>query len=164
MAVQTINPFPAPGCGSLDPERTLGKRTARFSKPRTIPRSLRKGGSDRAHGQCHLTWKDCPGCPFAAPGAARGLAPPRHAEREDASEPPLGPDPERLVFCSLHDVKLPDVAIRRVSQSCRDLAIGQEGSRHVSLPIGSFVASRMLVEPTGIEPVTSCLQSTRSPS
>jgi hypothetical protein len=33
MAVQTINPSLALDAEVVDPERTLGKRTARFSKP-----------------------------------------------------------------------------------------------------------------------------------
>jgi len=51
---------------------------------------------------------------------------------------------------------------------CLVLRSDRQNHRAMVLPIGSSVAAAVhpgrLVEPTGIEPVTSCLQSTRSPS
>ena len=93
---------------------------------------------------------------------------------------------QRLVFCSLHDVKLPRSSDRTGRTTARLVLpmrskglVGRGGvepptsrlsgvrSNHLSYrpqSRGGRLAPRLLVEPTGIEPVTSCLQSTRSPS
>ena len=97
----------------------------------------------------------------------QGSHPRATPEREDASEPPLGPDPERLVFCSLHDVKLPDVAIRAVSDSNLPRSRDRTGRLIVgmNLPVGSKPASwpaRGLVGRGGVEPPTSRLSGVRS--
>jgi hypothetical protein len=58
------------------------------------------------------------------PGHPRG----KTAKHRDATLPHSGTPQKRLVYCSLHDVSLPDVATRR-SVRCRlARAIGQEGS------------------------------------
>jgi hypothetical protein len=92
-------------------------------------------------------------------------------QTQDAALPHSGTPQKRLVYCSLHDVSLPDVAIRRVSRLSRS-SIGQEGSPSVSLPIGSLSCSglplrclrpsRGLVGREGVEPSTSRLSGVRS--
>jgi hypothetical protein len=98
---------------------------------------------------------------------------PRTAKRRDASRPPLGPDPKRLVYCSLHDVSLPDVAIRAVSvdtsSRSRDrtgrITIGEPANRIgflSGLPLRCLRPSRRLVGREGVEPSTSRLSGVRS--
>ena len=129
---------------SLDPGRT--------------PRQEAPGSasSERPEGQTELTvsvirlGKTVLVVPSPRRAPLEGSHPRATPEREDASEPPLGPDPERLVFCSLHDVKLPDVAIRAVSVTCHlARAIGQEGSSRMSLPIRSLGAGGAYRDRTG---------------
>jgi hypothetical protein len=122
--------------------------------------------SDRTHGQCHLTWKDCFGCPTASLLEDEIPKPPNAGRVRS----PLGTDPKRLVFRSLHDVSC------RMSPSggsvCRDLAIGQEGSSHdepanriVDLASAYRFAARGregLVGREGVEPSTSRLSGVRS--
>ena len=130
-------------------------------------------GSDEAHGQCHLTWKDC--CSRLGPRGPRP-APAPLGRCRTASR----------VFCSLHDVsELPRsrdrtgrLVVKRACQSDRPRSgrglVGRGGvepptsrlsgvrSNHLSYrpqSRGGRLAPRLLVEPTGIEPVTSSLQS-----
>ena len=145
----------------------------------------------RPLGQCLLTWKDCLDCRGPA-GPRRGPAPTR-ARPQDVSCFALStmsiaaisrPDTRR---CRSRDRTTKDVP-GHPRQSVRHIpgrdVVGRGGvepptsrlsgvrSNHLSyrpaLPTsgrpGSSVIARCMVEPTGIEPVTSCLQSTRSPS
>jgi hypothetical protein len=115
---------------------------------------------------------------------------PRTAGRSDLPVPHSERTRRRLVFRSLHDVSTCRHLVVSLARSDRKAhgpcacqsnrlrprgLVGRGGvepptsrlsgvrSNHLSyrpLPL----ADRRLVEPTGIEPVTSCLQSTRSPS
>ena len=94
----------------------LGRERA-GREPRTTLRS------DEAHGQCHLTWKDCFGCPAAS--LLEDSVVPRTAKRRTRHDPHSGRT--QNVSC---------IALFTISVSCRRArAIGQEGSPSVSLPI-----------------------------
>ena len=132
MAVVHLPTHPIAWIRSLDPGRT--------------PRQEAPGSasSERPEGQTELTvsvirlGKTVLVVPSPRRAPLEGSHPRATPEREDASEPPLGPDPERLVFCSLHDVKLPDVAIRAVSDSNLPRSRDRTGRlTRVSLPIRS---------------------------
>ena len=161
MAVVHLPTHPIAWIRSLDPGRT--------------PRQEAPGSasSERPEGQTELTvsvirlGKTVLVVPSPRRAPLEGSHPRATPEREDASEPPLGPDPERLVFCSLHDVKLPDVAIRAVSDSNLPRSRDRTGRLIVgmNLPVGSKPASwpaRGLVGRGGVEPPTSRLSGVRS--
>jgi hypothetical protein len=103
-------------------------------------------GRVRPLGQCLQTWKDCLRRPC-------GPAVP-HSERTR----------RRLVYCSLNDVTAGHATRDRCVGSCDPTARRIPRMRPAvrSSARGGGVGRR-LVEPAGIEPATSCLQSTRSP-
>ena len=104
-------PVPMPGSEVSTRSGPLGRRTARFSKPRTIPKVRRSSRS------VSLTWKDCLWLSYRA-CAARGQLSPRTPNAADPSVPHSGRTQNVSCF-----------ALFTMSVSaCRDLAIGQEGS------------------------------------
>jgi hypothetical protein len=127
------------GRKSLTRAHPLGRERARLASPERSDRP------DRTHGQCHLTWKDCFGCPTASlledeipkpPNAGRVTTPTR-----------AGPKTSRVSLSSR--CQLP----RSRDRTGRRTAM--------RLPIRSS-ASRGLVGREGVEPSTSRLSGVRS--
>ena len=104
---------------------------------------------------------------LAASAPLEDLHPRTTPERADASEPPLGPDPERLVFCSLHDVSC-RMSPSGVSVLAAISRSDRKAHRAMNLPIGSHIGlpllepARGLVGRGGVEPPTSRLSGVRS--
>jgi hypothetical protein len=109
--------------------------SGRKSSTRTHPLGRRRAGSralndpygsDRTHGQCHLTWKDCFGCPTAS-GCLRTfiLEPPDARTRHD----PHSGRTQNVSCFALFTMSLCRMSPSGVSVSRRlARAIGQEGS------------------------------------
>ena len=153
-AVQTVNPSPCPGSEVFDPRRTPRQEAPGCEAPND-PGFNRTRQTSRS--VSFKTWKDCLWLSYRALRCSRTVAPAQRQTRRTLSVPHSERTQKRLVFL---------LSSRCQIVSCRDLAIGQEGSSSDE-PANQIVgnaASQKLVEPTGIEPVTSCLQSTRSPS
>lgn len=137
-------PIPKPGFGSLDPERTLGRGPPGSASP------------ERPEGQTELTvsvydlerlfW-----CPTAS--LLEDLGSSHRATTERVTAPTrAGPKTSRVLLSSRCQIVV-----------CPDLAIGQEGSPSVNLPIGSPLGGgRGLVGRGGVEPPTSRLSGVRS--
>jgi hypothetical protein len=89
--------------GSLRPRRIPSAGDAPVASPERSHRS------DRTHGQCHLTWKDCSGCrPCRVPEPKPRSA---NTERPVATPTRAGPRTSRVLLSSR--CQLPDVAIRQ---------------------------------------------------
>jgi hypothetical protein len=155
----------------------------RLSVPRHPPNALKT--LDRSHHQCSppaaqkdnrsITRQIRPSC-FASIRCRRDVRRasrnPRPAPKDGGSH---GPQPDE---CPLHNVKQPPAPdrpgnARRQRQSrphhSQNLATDSPKGKHATQtgnPTRSRRHSRQtrMVEPDGIEPTTSCLQSTRSPS
>ncbi len=96
-----------------------------------------RGAANRSLGQCLQTWKDCL----------------RRIPKDARPAPHSGRVRRRLVYCSLNDVT-------RASRPAISVWSRDPTARCI---LGMRLAIVSLVEPAGIEPATSCLQSTRSP-
>jgi hypothetical protein len=105
----------------VDPAALPRQRTRRGSRALNDPL-----GSDRTHGQCHLTWKDCLGCPTAS-RAMRTICP-RAARRRTRHDPHSGRTQNVSCF-ALFTMSVGRMSPSGVSVRCRlARAIGQEGS------------------------------------
>ena len=149
--------------GSLRPDGAPSAGDAHGCEARTISGDQ----TDRPHGQCHL---DLERLSLVVPdraSAARGRSSPRQRQTRRRDRSPTRERPKNVsCFCSLHDVR----------SSCRDLAIGQEGSQRTSIgecDLGSNVSCDRpscwprplrgrLVGRGGVEPPTSRLSGVRS--
>ena len=120
-----LNPSSRPGRKSLTHRRSLGRGDAAVASPE---RSLQIRQDPRS---VSFDLERLLSLQRTSKGPLRGARPTRRTPEQ------------RLVYCSLHDVSVPDVAIRRSVSRRLARAIGQEGSSQMNLPIRSG-ASRIL--------------------